>query len=122
MTPVDFYCDSILPGLVPFKKVAETDQVLAFHHTQPYWPLHIVVIPKRHIPSLAAVSPEDLPVVQEMMTVAAAICRDVTESHGGCRISSNCGDHQTTKHLHFYIHSGQRLRDEHGVPIPQNHG
>ena len=116
---MDFYCDQILSGLVRVQIVAKTDQVLAFHHTQPYWPVHIVVIPKRHIASLAALEPADLPIVREMMEVAAGICRDITAEHGGCRLSTNCGDHQTTKHLHFYVHSGKRLRDEHGVPIPQ---
>lgn len=114
---MDFYCDQILPGRVAVARIAETGEVLAFHHTQPYWPVHIVIIPKRHIASFAALKPDDLPVVQEMLTLAAELCRKVTEEHGGCRLSTNCGDHQTTKHLHFYIHSGSRLRDEHGAPI-----
>lgn len=118
---MDFYCDQILTGNAPIERVVETADVLAFHHTQPYWPVHIVVIPKRHIPSLASYDPADLPVIQEMLTVAADICRQVTEQHGGCRLSTNSGDYQTTRHLHFYIHHGSRLRDEHGVPIPQAH-
>ena len=48
----DFYCDEALSGHTPIKKVAETDNVLAFYHTKPHWPVHIVVIPKKHIPSL----------------------------------------------------------------------
>ena len=48
----DFYCDEVLSGRTPVDKVAETLDVLAFHHTRPYWPVHIVVIPKLHIPSL----------------------------------------------------------------------
>ena len=116
----DFYCSEIIPGLTPVEIVAETPEVLAFHHTRPYWPVHIVVIPRRHISSLAALAEDEMAIVQEMLAVAADICRDVTAREGGCRLSTNCGDHQTTKHLHFYIHSGSRLRDEHGVPIPQN--
>ena len=116
---MDFYCDQVLTGSVTVKRLAETENVLAFEHTQPYWPVHIVIIPKRHIASLAAVEPGDWPVVHEMLTVAAELCRRVTDEHRGCRLSTNSGDHQSTRHLHFYIHSGQRLRDEHGVPIPQ---
>jgi hypothetical protein len=52
-----------------------------------------------------------------MLTIAADLCRQITADHGGCRLSTNSGDHQSTKHLHFYIHSGSRIRDEHGVPI-----
>lgn len=114
----DFYCDQILTGAIPVDRIVETDRVLAFHHTKPYWPVHIVVIPKPHIESLAAMGPDHLEIVREMLDVAAALCRDVSATHGGCRLSTNCGDHQTTKHLHFYIHSGSRLRDEHGHPLP----
>ena len=114
---MDFYCDQVLSGRVSVERLAETEQVLAFQHSQPYWPVHIVIIPKRHISSLADLESGDLPVVHEMLTVAAELCHRITEEHGGCRLSSNSGDHQSTKHLHFYIHSGSRLRDEHGVPI-----
>ncbi|MCW0220120.1 MAG: HIT domain-containing protein [Prosthecobacter sp.] len=114
---MDFYCDQVLSGRIAIVRIAETEQVLAFHHTQPYWPVHIVIIPKRHIASLAALEPGDLPVVQEMLVVAAELCRHITAEHGGCRLSANSGDYQSTKHLHFYIHHGSRLRDEDGVPI-----
>ncbi|WP_223292252.1 HIT domain-containing protein [Salipaludibacillus neizhouensis] len=48
----DIYCDEILNGLLPVKKVIETERVLAFYHTRPKFEAHIVVIPKKHIPSL----------------------------------------------------------------------
>ena len=114
---MDFYCDEILSGRLPVRKVLETADILAFHHTAPYWPVHIVIIPKRHIPSLAAVAADDLPAVRAMLDAASQICAAVTGEHGGCRLSTNCGDHQSTKHLHFYIHSGRRLRNEDGSPV-----
>ena len=116
---MDFYCDQVLSGRIPVERVAETELVLAFLHTQPYWPVHIVIIPKRHISSLAALEHSDLPIVHEMLSVASDLCRRITNEHGGCRLSTNSGDYQTTKHLHFYIHHGPRLRDEHGEPIKQ---
>ena len=48
----DIYCDWILSGKLPVEVVAETDEVLAFHHSRPFWPVHLVVIPKAHTPSL----------------------------------------------------------------------
>ena len=114
---MDFYCAEVLSGRLTVERVAETANVLAFHHTQPYWPVHIVVVPKRHIASLAALAPGDLAVVHEMLDVAAEICRNVTASHGGCRLSSNSGDYQSTEHLHFYIHHGPRLRQKDGTRI-----
>ncbi|WP_206291008.1 HIT domain-containing protein [Humisphaera borealis] len=116
---MDFYCDQVLSGLIDVERIAETEQVLAFHHTQPYWPVHIVIIPKRHISSLAALEACDLPVAHAMLDVAAELCRRVTDEHGGCRLSTNSGDYQSTKHLHFYIHHGPRLKDEHGATIAQ---
>jgi len=117
---MDFYCDQVLSGRLAVLRIAETEHVLAFHHTQPYWPVHIVVVPKRHISSLATLEPGDLPVVHELLTVAADLCRRVTEEHGGCRLSSNSGNLQTTRHLHFYIHSGLRLRNEDGTPVDES--
>ncbi|MGC4015952.1 MAG: HIT domain-containing protein [Luteolibacter sp.] len=115
---MDFYCEQVLSGKLGIKPILETEHVFAFHHTNPYWPVHVVVIPKRHIGSLASLSATDVPIVNEMLAVAAELCWKLTEEYGGCRLSTNCGDHQTTKHLHFYIHSGARLRDEHGNPLP----
>ncbi len=48
----DIYCDWILSGKLPVDVVAETEEVLAFHHSRPFWPVHLVVIPKAHTPSL----------------------------------------------------------------------
>ncbi len=114
---MDFYCDLVLSGMPKLEKLVETENVLAFHHTRPYWPVHIVVITKRHIGSLATMEPDDVPVVNELLQVAAELCRKVTGEHGGCRLSTNSGDYQSTKHLHFYIHHGPRLRNEDGSPV-----
>jgi histidine triad (HIT) family protein len=57
----DFYCDEVLSGRTAVQKVAETNMVLAFHHTRPFYPVHIVVIPKRHILSLIALEVVDDP-------------------------------------------------------------
>jgi histidine triad (HIT) family protein len=47
----DFYCDEVLSGKTLVNKVFETENVLAYHHTRSFYPIHIVVIPKRHIES-----------------------------------------------------------------------
>lgn len=53
----DFYC--VLSGRTPIQKVLETDIVLAYHHTRPFYPVHIVTIPKKHIPSLITLEEGD---------------------------------------------------------------
>src|SRR5690606_11633112 len=56
----DFYCDEVFSGRTPVDKVSETENVLAYHHTRPFWPVHIVVVPKRHIASLLEADDESL--------------------------------------------------------------
>ena len=65
----DFYCDMVLSGKVDVKVETETDSILAFHHTRPYWPIHIVVIPKKHISSLITLEESDNDLVIEIMNV-----------------------------------------------------
>lgn len=50
----DFYCTEVLSGRTPVTKLIETENILAFYYTRPTYPVHIVVIPKRHIDSLIA--------------------------------------------------------------------
>lgn len=103
----DFPCDQVLNGQVAVEIVRETPNVLAFHHTRPYWPVHIVVVPKRHVPSLLDA---DDALVLELMKVVQQVARDVTAAHGACFVRTNIGAYQDSKHLHWYIAWGERLR------------
>ena len=113
----DVYCEKILTGELKVNVAKETKRVLAFHHTQPFWEKHIVLIPKKHLESLTFASAEDSEIVFELLTVAKEICADLERQLGGCRLSTNIGSYQSSKHLHFYIHAGRRLRSEDGTPI-----
>ena len=106
----DFYCDVALKGAADLKKVYESDQVLAFHHTRPHWPVHIVVVPKKHILSFATFSDADSKILTEIMVVLRKIAGEVEKTEGGSRISTNLGKYQDTKHLHFHVSSGDPLR------------
>ena len=50
----DFYCEQVIPGKVKVDIIFETNEVMAFHHTDPFWEKHVVIIPKTHIDSLAS--------------------------------------------------------------------
>lgn len=102
----DFYCDEALSGKTRIEKVAETDDVLAFHHTKPYWPVHIVVIPKRHIPSLTDLGGAPLELLHKVLEVVREIAKTVEKEHGACQVLTNLGDYQDSKHLHFHVASG----------------
>lgn len=103
----DFYCDEVFSGKTPVEKVIETDLVLAYHHTRPFWPVHIVVVPKRHVDSLLTVE-NDL--LLELMNVARNVATIVLEEHGAARVVTNLGDYQDSKHLHFHVVSGTQIR------------
>jgi histidine triad (HIT) family protein len=55
----DFYCEEVLSGKTPVDVVAETENVLAFYHTRPFFETHIVVVPKRHIASILTLKESD---------------------------------------------------------------
>lgn len=106
----DFYCDVALKGLVPLKKEYESENVLAFHHTRPFWPVHIVLVPKKHISSFTALEADDKPILLEILDVLKILATKVEREHGAARILTNLGRYQDSKHLHFHINSGDPLR------------
>jgi histidine triad (HIT) family protein len=103
----DFYCDEVLSGHTEVRRVMETDNVLAFHHTRPYWRVHIVVIPKRHIGSLLELTEVDRELTIEMMNVIRAVAAQVLAEHGECRVLTHLGRFQDSKHLHWHISAGK---------------
>jgi histidine triad (HIT) family protein len=106
----DFYCDEVLSGRTPVHVVLETDEFLAYHHTRPFWPVHIVVIPKRHVPSLTDLGGADPSLVARLLEVVRTVAADVERAHGAARVLTNLGRYQDSKHLHFHVNSGEPLR------------
>ena len=106
----DFYCDEVLSGKTEVEKVLETENVLAYHHTRPFWATHIVVIPKRHIDSLITVEDKDREILLELFEVIRKVASDVTAEKGAARVLTNLGDYQDSKHLHFHVLSGEQMR------------
>lgn len=106
----DFYCDEVLSGKTPIDKILETDNVLAYWHTQPFWETHIVVIPKTHIGSLLSISDDEL--LLELLEVVKKVAATVVNDTGAARVLTNLGDYQDSKHLHFHVNSGKQIRDD----------
>lgn len=105
----DFYCDEVLSGRTAVEVVQETDRVLAYHHTKPHWPVHIVVIPKMHVPSLTDLGGLEDQILMDLMQVVREVSASVTKSQGGARVLTNLGCYQDSKHLHFHINHGTPL-------------
>lgn len=102
----DFYCDEVLSGKTPVEVVRETESVLAYHHTRPFWPVHIVVVPKRHVPSLTDLGDAPEGLLGELMEVVRSVASEVEGAHGAARVLTNLGEYQDSKHLHFHVNSG----------------
>lgn len=105
----DFYCDEVLSGRTPVERVMETARVLAFRHTRPAYAVHVVVIPKLHIPSLTDFAPGDDALMLELLGVVREVAKAVLEEHGAARVITNLGAYQESKHLHWHVVSGARL-------------
>ena len=97
----------IVRGEIPAAKVYEDDEVLAFRDIQPQRPVHVLVIPKRHITSLAHAAPEDTPVLGRMLAVANTLATE-NGSPDGFRVIINSGriGQQEVQHLHAHIVGG----------------
>lgn len=103
----DFYCEEVFSGKTPVNKVLETENVLAYHHTRPFWPVHIVVVPKQHVASVLEL---DNDLLIELFDVIKQVASMVYQETGAARVLTNLGEYQDSKHLHFHVNSGEQLR------------
>jgi len=102
----DFYCDVALPDPGSLDVVHEDELVLVYHHTRPFWAVHLVAVPKRHIPSLTdtgGATDEDLRALFDAVQKVAGM---MELEHGAAAVTTNLGAYQDSKHLHVHIHSG----------------
>lgn len=107
----DFYCDEVLSGRTEVRKVRETDNILAYHHTRPFWPVHIVVIPKRHVSPLLTLEDADASLLLELIATIREVAAEVVKDHGACRVLTNLGKYQDSKHLHWHVSFGEPLQN-----------
>jgi histidine triad (HIT) family protein len=106
----DFYCDVAIPRAVQLDVVHDDDLVLAYHHTRPFWRVHLVVVPKRHIASFTTIGAGDEVDVRALLEVVQQQAKDVEEAHGAAAVLTNLGTYQDSKHLHVHVHSGPQVR------------
>lgn len=111
----DFYCEQVLSGATPVEKIEETENVLAYYHTRPFYESHIVVIPKKHISSLLTLEKQDENLFLELFEVIRKVAARLTEEKGAARVLTNLGKYQESKHLHFHVTSGAQIRPDNKV-------
>jgi histidine triad (HIT) family protein len=97
----------IVRGEIPSRKVYEDDLVYAFHDIRPLRPLHLLVVPKKHITSLATANATDTPVLGRILSVANQLAVE-NGSTDGFRVIINTGriGQQEVQHLHAHIVGG----------------
>ena len=98
-------------GEIPATIVYEDERVLAFKDITPQAPTHVLVIPRRHLPTLNDLTPGDDSLVGELTRRAAAVAEEQGLADRGYRVLFNCNADagQTVFHIHMHLVGGRRL-------------
>lgn len=104
----------IVKGEISSNKVYEDEEILAFKDINPAAPIHILVIPKKHIESLADMEKEDEKVVGRIYGVINQIAEEQGVKQNGYRVIVNCGKDagQEVMHLHFHLLAGTKFGEK----------
>ncbi|MDT7929650.1 histidine triad nucleotide-binding protein [Tepidimonas sp.] len=110
--PNCIFC-KIVTGQIPSRKVYEDDELYAFHDIHPWAPVHFLIVPKAHIPSMAQLTPEHEHLMGRLMVLAPRLALEQgcePYPQGGFRIVCNTGEHggQEVHHLHVHVIGGPR--------------
>ena len=95
----------IIGGEIPSNKVYEDELCYAFYDIAPQAPTHFLVVPKAHIQSVTAITPENSAVVAHIFEVIAKLAQELGFAEAGYRVVSNIGEagQQSVPHLHFHV-------------------
>ena len=99
---------------IPSEIVYEDEEVIAFKDINPAAPIHILVVPKKHIETLLDIAKEDGELIAHIYEVINKIAIDNGFSKQGFRVIANCGKDsgQEVMHIHFHILGGKKLGDK----------
>jgi histidine triad (HIT) family protein len=106
----------IVTGEIPSDSVYEDEEIIAFRDINPQAPVHIIIIPRKHIASLSDLSQSDSALVGRMVMVANKLAKDEGIAEKGYRLVINCGKEggQLVPHLHLHLVGGRKLSDQVG--------
>ncbi len=109
----------IVAGEVPSETVHETETTVAFKDINPAAPLHVLVVPRHHIDDASTVTPDDGPVLADMLLTARAVAEaaGVAGPDRGYRLMFNIGPDamNSVPHLHLHVLGGQPLKGHFAV-------
>lgn len=101
----------IATGDIPIKEVYSDEDIVAFHDINPQAPVHLLIIPRKHITSLAHVSQTDTMLIGHIIDVANELARENSIADSGYRFLTNIGQSagQSVDHLHFHVLGGRDM-------------
>ncbi len=104
------FCKMVSGAIKP-DKVYEDSEVLAFKDINPQAPMHVLVIPKKHIPTLNDVNPEDASLIGKLYLAAKQVAHDLGVAESGYRIVMNCNAEagQSVFHVHIHVLGGRLM-------------
>jgi histidine triad (HIT) family protein len=101
----------IASGKIPSDFIYQDEEVIAFRDINPQAPVHLIIIPRRHIPSLAQISQADSALIGRMVAIANQLAKGEGVADKGYRLAINCGKEggQAVPHLHMHLLGGRNL-------------
>jgi len=103
----------IASGKIPSDIAYQDEELIAFRDIKPQAPAHLIIIPRKHIPSLAHLSEADSPLIGHMIAIANQLAKGEGIADKGYRLAINSGEEggQLVPHLHLHLLGGRRLSD-----------
>jgi histidine triad (HIT) family protein len=97
---------------IPVDIVYENEQVLVFRDVKPAAPVHLLIIPKKHIPALSELSEEDSALMGQVQLAAVRVAKELGLVEQGFRLVNNCGENagQVVMHIHYHLLSGRSFQ------------
>jgi histidine triad (HIT) family protein len=106
----------IVKGEIPCSKVYEDDKVLAFDDIHPMAPVHVIIIPKKHLSTLLDINDQNITIAGDLIIAAQKVAKIKGVAQKGFRTVINCNAEggQVVFHLHVHVLGGRKLQDELG--------
>ena len=103
----------IIAGEIPTEILYQDEEIIAFRDIKPLAPVHLLIVPRKHIPSLDQMKESDAALVGRMVAVANKLAKDEGVAEKGYRLAINCGSEggQLVPHLHMHLLGGRKLSD-----------
>lgn len=101
----------IIAGKIPGEILHQDEKVIAFRDVNPQAPVHLLIIPRKHIPSLIHLSEAESPLIGHIVNIANQLAKREGISEDGYRLVINCGEQggQLVPHLHLHLLGGKKL-------------